>query len=77
MELLILAYACKTACARKIIAVIPYLPYSTQTKRRKRGPITSKLLANMLCTSGIHHVITLDLHVKETVVIIIFNLYHQ
>ncbi|CAH8858215.1 unnamed protein product [Trichobilharzia szidati] len=65
MELLIIAYACKSACARKVIAVVPYLPYSTQTKRRKRGPITSKLVAKMLCASGINHLITLDLHSKE------------
>lgn len=65
MELLILAYACRSACARKIVAVVPYLPYSTQSKRRKRGPIISKLVAKMLCASGIHHLITLDLHSKE------------
>ncbi|KAH8870673.1 Phosphoribosyl pyrophosphate synthase-associated protein 2 [Schistosoma japonicum] len=65
MELLIIAYACRSACARKVIAVVPYLPYSTQSKRRKRGPITSKLVAKMLCASGINHLITLDLHSKE------------
>ncbi|TGZ62483.1 hypothetical protein CRM22_007417 [Opisthorchis felineus] len=65
MELLILAYAAKSACARKVVAVVPYLPYCKQSKRRKRGPITSKLLAKMLCASGIDHVITLDLHSKE------------
>ncbi|KAF8560698.1 hypothetical protein P879_07306 [Paragonimus westermani] len=65
MELLILAYSAKSACARKVIAVVPYLPYSKQSKRRKRGPITCKLLAKMLCASGINHMITLDLHSKE------------
>ncbi|KAF5403632.1 Phosphoribosyl pyrophosphate synthetase-associated protein 2 [Paragonimus heterotremus] len=65
MELLILAYSAKSACARKVIAVVPYLPYCKQSKRRKRGPITCKLLAKMLCASGINHVITLDLHSKE------------
>ncbi|KAA3675961.1 uncharacterized protein DEA37_0014803 [Paragonimus westermani] len=65
MELLILAYSAKSACARKVIAVVPYLPYSKQSKRRKRGPITCKLLAKMLCSSGINHMITLDLHSKE------------
>lgn len=65
MELLILAYACKSACARKVIAVVPYLPYCKQSKRRNRGPITSKLLAKMLCASGISHLITVDLHSKE------------
>ena len=30
MELLIMAYACKTSSARSIVGVIPYLPYSKQ-----------------------------------------------
>jgi phosphoribosylpyrophosphate synthetase len=30
MEMLILAYACKTSSAKKIVGVIPYLPYSKQ-----------------------------------------------
>ena len=32
MELLIMAYACKTSSARSIVGVIPYLPYSKQCK---------------------------------------------
>lgn len=52
MELLIMAYACKTSCARKIVGVIPYLPYSKQSKMRKRGCIVSKLLAKMMCNAG-------------------------
>ncbi|XP_067617109.1 phosphoribosyl pyrophosphate synthase-associated protein 2 isoform X8 [Eurosta solidaginis] len=65
MELLIMAYACKTSSARSIVGVIPYLPYSKQCKMRKRGCIVSKLLAKMLCTSGLTHIITMDLHQKE------------
>ncbi|XP_044734269.1 phosphoribosyl pyrophosphate synthase-associated protein 2 isoform X1 [Chrysoperla carnea] len=65
MELLILAYACKTSSAKSIVAVIPYLPYSKQCKMRKRGCIVSKLLAKMMCKSGLTHIITMDLHQKE------------
>lgn len=65
MELLMMAYACKTASARSVVGVIPYLPYSKQCKMRKRGCIVSKLLAKMLCNSGLTHVITMDLHQKE------------
>ncbi|KAJ1526770.1 hypothetical protein ONE63_008345 [Megalurothrips usitatus] len=65
MELLIMAYACKTSSARSIVGVIPYLPYSKQCKMRKRGCIVSKLLAQMMCKSGLSHVITMDLHQKE------------
>ena len=49
MELLVMAYACKTSSARNIIGVVPYLPYSKQSKMRKRGCIVSKLLAKMMC----------------------------
>ncbi|OWK14874.1 PRPSAP1 [Cervus elaphus hippelaphus] len=52
MELLIMAYALKTACARNIIGVIPYFPYSKQSKMRKRGSIVCKLLASMLAKAA-------------------------
>ncbi|XP_012266426.1 phosphoribosyl pyrophosphate synthase-associated protein 2 isoform X1 [Athalia rosae] len=65
MELLIMAYACKTSSAKSIVGVIPYLPYSKQCKMRKRGCIVSKLLAKMMCKSGLTHIITMDLHQKE------------
>lgn len=32
MEMLIMAYACKTSTARRVIGVIPYMPYSQQCK---------------------------------------------
>ena len=48
-----MAYACKTASARKIVGVIPYMPYSKQSKMRKRGAIVSKLLATMISKSGL------------------------
>lgn len=65
MEMLIMAYAFRTSSARKIVGVIPYLPYSKQSKMRKRGCIVSKLLAKMMCKSGFSHIITMDLHQKE------------
>ncbi|MBN3306814.1 KPRB protein, partial [Amia calva] len=65
MELLIMVYACRTSCARSIIGVIPYFPYSKQCKMRKRGSIVSKLLASMMCKAGLTHLITMDLHQKE------------
>lgn len=60
-----MAYACKTSSAKSIVGVIPYLPYSKQCKMRKRGCIVSKLLAKMMCKSGLTHLITMDLHQKE------------
>ncbi|XP_048761050.2 phosphoribosyl pyrophosphate synthase-associated protein 2-like isoform X2 [Ostrea edulis] len=65
MELLIISYACKTSAAHNIIGVIPYLPYSKQSKMRKRGSVVSKVMATMLGQSGLTHIITMDLHQKE------------
>lgn len=66
MELLVMAYALKTNCAKNIIGVIPYFPYSKQCKMRKRGSIVCKLLASMLAKAGmilygycVHHVVFL------------------
>ncbi|KAM9314512.1 phosphoribosyl pyrophosphate synthase-associated protein 1-like isoform 2-T2 [Pholidichthys leucotaenia] len=65
MELLVMAYALKTSCAKNIVGVIPYFPYSKQCKMRKRGSIVCKLLASMLAKAGLTHIITMDLHQKE------------
>ncbi|GAV52100.1 hypothetical protein ZYGR_0AG00910 [Zygosaccharomyces rouxii] len=65
-ELLIMINACKTASARRITAVIPNFPYARQDRKDKsRAPITAKLMADMLTTSGCDHVITMDLHASQ------------
>jgi len=66
MEMLIMAYACKTSTARRVVGVIPYLPYSQQSKMRRRGNISLKLVAQMLVKAGFDHIITVDLHSKES-----------
>lgn len=47
-----MTYALRTSCAKNIIGVIPYFPYSKQSKMRKRGSIVCKLLASMLSNAG-------------------------
>ena len=43
MEILVLINACKFASAKRITAVIPYFPYSKQSKKKSgRAPITAK-----------------------------------
>jgi len=55
--------ACKSASARRITAILPYFPYCKQSKKKRmRGAITAKLVANMLAVAGVDHVITVDLH---------------
>ena len=65
MEMLITCYAAKTASARQVIGVMPYLPYCKHSKMRKRGCITAKLVANMMAKAGMSHLITMDLYNKE------------
>ncbi|KAG5439354.1 hypothetical protein PCK2_000803 [Pneumocystis canis] len=75
MELLIMISACKGASAAKITAVMPYFPYSKQSKMRKhRGSITAKMVANLLTVAGVDHIITMDLHVIFTFYIHFFIL---
>ncbi|PVU95027.1 hypothetical protein BB559_002841 [Furculomyces boomerangus] len=66
VELLIMIRAAKMSSARKVIVVMPYYPYSKQSKKKKhRGAITAKLVADMLMVSGADHIITLDLHAYQ------------
>ncbi|RHZ88593.1 hypothetical protein Glove_22g101 [Diversispora epigaea] len=66
MELLIMISACKGASASRITAVMPYFPYSKQSKKKKyRGAITAKMVANLLSVAGVDHIITMDLHASQ------------
>ena len=66
MELLIMIAACKGGSAKSITAVVPYFPYSRQSKKKShRGAITAKMLANLMVVAGVDHVITVDLHASQ------------
>lgn len=66
MELLLIVDALKREAAKNIIAIIPYFGYSRQDRKDKPGvPITAKLIANMLSTAGITHLVTIDLHSSQ------------
>ena len=66
MELLIMIQACKGGSAKSITAVMPYYPYSRQSKKKThRGAIAAKLVANLLSVAGVDHVITVDLHASQ------------
>jgi ribose-phosphate pyrophosphokinase len=46
--------------------VLPYFPYSRQSKKKShRGAITARMLANLLGVAGVKHVITVDLHASQ------------
>jgi ribose-phosphate pyrophosphokinase len=66
MELLVMVDALKRASAKSINVVIPYYGYARQDRKaRARDPITAKLVANLIETSGSHRLITMDLHATQ------------
>ncbi|MEE9351438.1 MAG: ribose-phosphate pyrophosphokinase [Thiotrichaceae bacterium] len=67
MELLISADALYRASAGRITAVVPYYGYARQDRRTRsrRVPITAKLVADMMSTSRIDRVLTIDLHSEQ------------
>jgi ribose-phosphate pyrophosphokinase len=66
MELLIMADAIKRASAKSLTVIMPYYGYSRQDRKSKsRQPITAKLIADLMETSGIDRVISIDLHASQ------------
>ena len=66
VELLIMLDALKRASAGRITAVIPYYAYGrTDKKDQPRVPISAKLVANLITTSGADRILTMDLHAGQ------------
>ncbi len=66
IELLVCIDALKRASAKQITAVIPYFGYARQDRKPgPRTPITAKLVANLITTSGANRVLTIDLHAGQ------------
>lgn len=66
VELLLFADACRRAAAGRITAIIPYLGYSRSDKRHgRREGIAASMVADVLKTVGVDHVITVDLHAAQ------------
>jgi ribose-phosphate pyrophosphokinase len=63
MELLLLIDSLRRASAYTISAVTPYYGYARQDKKVKpREPITARLVANLIETTGAGRVLAMDLH---------------
>jgi ribose-phosphate pyrophosphokinase len=66
MELLLLIDAARRASAARITAVIPYFGYARQDRKdQPRVAIAAKMMANLLTTTGIDRVLTMDLHAAQ------------
>ena len=65
-ELLCLADACRRSSALSVVAVVPYFGYARSDKRRgQRTPIAASMVAELIETVGIGHLITVDLHTAQ------------
>ena len=66
MELMVMTDALKRASANTITAIMPYFGYSRQDRASEpRVPITAKLVSNLIATSGVDRVVTMDLHAGQ------------
>lgn len=68
IELSLIADALKRSGAHKITAVIPYFGYSRKEKQSRAGePISAKVVADLITSSGVNKVVCLDLHADAIV----------
>ena len=66
LDLLIMTDAMRRASAMRITAVIPYFGYARKDRKDEgRVPITAKLVANLITTSGADRVLAVDLHAAQ------------
>ncbi len=66
METLILVDAIRRSSARRINLICPFLAYCRQDRKvTSREPITAKLVANLIVTSGVDRLVTVDLHADQ------------
>ena len=66
MELFLMINAAKLSFATKVHVIIPHFGYARQDKVHvPREPISAKVMADLLVTSGADHVITFELHADQ------------
>jgi ribose-phosphate pyrophosphokinase len=65
-QLMLFADACRRAGAGSITAVVPYFGYARSDKRHgRREPITASMVATLLESVGVDHLVTIDLHSSQ------------
>lgn len=66
MELLAFTDALQRSSAARIVAVVPYFGYARADRRhRRREPITASLVAALMQTAGVGHLLAVDLHTPQ------------
>jgi ribose-phosphate pyrophosphokinase len=67
MEMILLIDALRRSSVSEIITVIPYYGYARQDRRPgySRVPISARIVADLIETVGVDHVITVDLHATQ------------
>ncbi len=63
-ETLLLCHTLKKEGARQVTAIIPFIPYARQDENKKGESWGMKWLSEMLASSGVNEVITIDIHSK-------------
>src|SRR4051812_31901578 len=66
VELLAFADSCRRASAARVTAIVPYFGYARSDKRnRARVPVMASMVADLMQTVGINHVVTVDVHTTQ------------
>lgn len=67
MEMILLADALRRSSVTEIVAVVPYYGYARADRRPgyARVPISARIVADLIETVGVDHVITVDLHATQ------------
>lgn len=67
MEMILLADALRRSSVESVTAIVPYYGYSRQDRRPgySRVPISARIVADLIETVGIDHVVTVDIHAAQ------------
>ncbi len=66
VELLAFVDCCRRSSAQRITVIVPYFGYARSDKRQgRREPVSASMVATLLQSVGVDHVVTVDLHAPQ------------